>query len=89
MERDREITVCVLEKASQLGAHTLSGAVLEPRALSELIPDWQAEGAPLDTPVGPRPGGSAQLAGPQAAEQRVGAGKESDHRGPAGAAGIT
>jgi electron-transferring-flavoprotein dehydrogenase len=51
VERDREITVCVLEKASELGAHTLSGAVLEPRALSELIPDWQAKGAPLDTPV--------------------------------------
>ena len=49
--RDREVTVCVLEKASQLGAHTLSGAVLEPRALAELIPDWQAKGAPLDTPV--------------------------------------
>ncbi len=51
VERDREISVCVLEKASGLGAHTLSGAVLEPRALSELIPDWQAKGAPLDTPV--------------------------------------
>ena len=48
VERDREITVCVLEKASELGAHTLSGAVLEPRALAELIPDWQARGAPLD-----------------------------------------
>jgi electron-transferring-flavoprotein dehydrogenase len=51
VERDREISVCVLEKASELGAHTLSGAVLEPRALSELIPDWQAQGAPLDTAV--------------------------------------
>jgi electron-transferring-flavoprotein dehydrogenase len=51
VERDREISVCVLEKASELGAHTLSGAVLEPRALSELIPDWEAKGAPLDTPV--------------------------------------
>ncbi len=51
VERDREITVCVLEKASELGAHTLSGAVLEPRALSELIPDWEARGAPLTTPV--------------------------------------
>jgi electron-transferring-flavoprotein dehydrogenase len=51
VERDREISVCVLEKASELGAHTLSGAVLEPRALSELIPDWRAKGAPLDTPV--------------------------------------
>jgi len=51
LERDREISVCVLEKASELGAHTLSGAVLEPRALSELIPDWQAKGAPLEVPV--------------------------------------
>jgi electron-transferring-flavoprotein dehydrogenase len=51
VERDREISVCVLEKASALGGHTLSGAVLEPRALSELIPDWQAKGAPLATPV--------------------------------------
>ncbi len=51
VERDREISVCVLEKASELGAHTLSGAVLEPRALSELIPDWKAKGAPLDTAV--------------------------------------
>src|SRR5918994_3086845 len=51
VERDREVTVCVLEKASQLGAHTLSGAVLEPRALSELIPDWQAKGAPVAPPV--------------------------------------
>jgi electron-transferring-flavoprotein dehydrogenase len=48
-ERDREITVCVLEKASELGAHTLSGAVLEPRALNELIPDWKDKGAPLVT----------------------------------------
>ena len=55
VERDREVTVCVLEKASELGAHTLSGAVLEPRALSELIPDWQAKGAPLDMPVTRRP----------------------------------
>ena len=44
LERDREISVCVLEKASELGAHTLSGAVLEPRALDELMPDWQAQG---------------------------------------------
>ncbi len=51
MEREREISVCVLEKASTLGAHTLSGAVLEPRALNELIPDWQAKGAPLNTPA--------------------------------------
>ncbi|MEL6965135.1 MAG: NAD(P)/FAD-dependent oxidoreductase, partial [Pseudomonadota bacterium] len=51
LEQDREISVCVVEKAAELGAHTLSGAVLEPRALNELIPDWKEKGAPLNTPV--------------------------------------
>src|SRR5918994_4680619 len=51
VERDREITVCVIEKASELGAHTLSGAVLEPRALDELLPDWRDAGAPITTAV--------------------------------------
>ena len=46
-----EISVCVLEKGSEVGAHILSGAVMDPRALAELAPDWQAQGAPLDTPV--------------------------------------
>lgn len=46
-----ELRIMVVEKASELGAHTLSGAVLEPRALNELIPDWQERGAPLHTPV--------------------------------------
>ncbi|MEM9629399.1 MAG: electron transfer flavoprotein-ubiquinone oxidoreductase [Pseudomonadota bacterium] len=50
-EQDREISVCVVEKAAEVGAHTLSGAVLEPRALNELIPDWKEKGAPLNTPV--------------------------------------
>jgi len=50
-EHGREVSVCVLDKASELGAHTLSGAVLEPRALNELLPDWRDNGAPLDTPV--------------------------------------
>jgi electron-transferring-flavoprotein dehydrogenase len=45
------LSVCVLEKGSEVGAHTLSGAVLEPRALNELIPDWKEKGAPLNTPV--------------------------------------
>jgi electron-transferring-flavoprotein dehydrogenase len=45
----REINVCVLEKGSEVGAHILSGAVLEPRALDELLPDWQSLGAPLTT----------------------------------------
>ncbi len=47
----RETSVCVLEKGSEIGAHILSGAVIDPRALAELIPDWQAAGAPLTTPV--------------------------------------
>ena len=46
------LSVCVLEKGSEVGAHLLSGAVLEPRALDELIPDWKEKGAPLDTPAG-------------------------------------
>jgi electron-transferring-flavoprotein dehydrogenase len=51
IEQEREISVCVLEKAAELGAHTLSGAVLETRALDELIPDWKDKGAPLETEV--------------------------------------
>ena len=47
----REVSVCVLEKGAEIGAHILSGAVIDPRALAELVPDWQAQGAPLDTPV--------------------------------------
>lgn len=50
-EKGREISVCVIEKGSEVGAHILSGAVLEPRALAELFPDWQDRGAPLNTPV--------------------------------------
>lgn len=48
---DAALNVCVLEKGSQIGAHIMSGAVLEPRALNELFPDWQERGAPLKTPV--------------------------------------
>jgi electron-transferring-flavoprotein dehydrogenase len=48
----REISVCLLEKGSEIGAHTLSGAVLEPRALDELIPDWKEREAPLSTKAG-------------------------------------
>ena len=48
---EREIGVCVVEKGSEVGAHILSGAVFEPRALDELIPDWRDQGAPLVTPV--------------------------------------
>jgi electron-transferring-flavoprotein dehydrogenase len=46
-----DAAVCVVEKGSEVGAHILSGAVLEPRALNELIPDWAAKGAPLTTPA--------------------------------------
>ncbi|MCY3596671.1 MAG: electron transfer flavoprotein-ubiquinone oxidoreductase [Rhodospirillales bacterium] len=46
-ETGRDISVCVVEKASEVGAHTLSGAILDPRGLDELIPDWRS----LDTPV--------------------------------------
>ena len=47
-----EATVCVVEKGGEVGAHILSGAVIEPRALAELLPDWQERGAPLTTPAG-------------------------------------
>jgi electron-transferring-flavoprotein dehydrogenase len=47
----REVTVCVLEKGSEVGAHILSGAVIDPRALSELVPDWKTRDAPIATPV--------------------------------------
>lgn len=50
-EEGRECRVMLIEKAGEVGAHTLSGAVLEPRALDELIPDWKEKGAPLNTPV--------------------------------------
>ncbi|MCW5699303.1 MAG: NAD(P)/FAD-dependent oxidoreductase, partial [Rhodospirillales bacterium] len=50
-EQERELTVCLVEKGSEVGAHILSGAVLEPRALNELIPDWKEKGAPLNTPI--------------------------------------
>jgi electron-transferring-flavoprotein dehydrogenase len=47
----REVSVCLLEKGSEIGAHILSGAVIDPVALNELVPDWQARGAPLETAV--------------------------------------
>jgi electron-transferring-flavoprotein dehydrogenase len=51
-ETGQEISVCIVEKGSEVGAHILSGAVLEPRALDELHPNWANEGAPVNTPVG-------------------------------------
>lgn len=50
-EAEQELTVCVVEKGSEVGAHILSGAVFEPRALAELFPDWEERGAPLTTPA--------------------------------------
>src|SRR6058998_3641045 len=47
----RELSVCVLEKGSEVGAHILSGAVIDPIALNELIPEWKERGAPLTVPV--------------------------------------
>ena len=51
MEKDQEISVCVVEKGSEVGAHILSGAVFETRSLDELFPGWEAKGAPLNTKV--------------------------------------
>jgi electron-transferring-flavoprotein dehydrogenase len=50
-QHDKEISVVVLEKGSEPGAHILSGAIMDPRALNELLPDWRALGAPLNQPV--------------------------------------
>ncbi|MDP7345329.1 MAG: NAD(P)-binding protein, partial [Alphaproteobacteria bacterium] len=50
-ERNQEIGVCIVEKGSEVGAHIMSGAVVEPRALEELFPDWRDLEAPLKTPV--------------------------------------
>ena len=50
-ESSSEVTVCVLEKGSEIGAHILSGAVMDPVALNELLPDWKERGAPLTTQV--------------------------------------
>ena len=50
-ERGKDVSVCVLEKGSEIGAHILSGAVMDPRAMDELFPDWKSMGAPLTTPV--------------------------------------
>ena len=50
-EQEHDLSVCVIEKGSEVGAHILSGAVIEPRSLNELIPDWQDKGAPLNTPA--------------------------------------
>ena len=50
-ENGKDVSVVVLEKGSEAGAHILSGAIMDPKALTELIPDWKAKGAPLNQPV--------------------------------------
>src|SRR6476469_6280038 len=50
-EAGRDLAVCVLEKGSEVGAHILSGAVIDPISLNELIPDWRDKGSPLTVPV--------------------------------------
>src|SRR6478609_10835996 len=50
-EKGVEIGVCVLEKGSEIGAHILSGAVMDPRGLNELIPNWMQRGAPIERTV--------------------------------------
>ncbi len=50
-ENNHDVNVCIVEKGSEVGAHILSGAVMDPRAMNELFPDWKAKGAPLNTPV--------------------------------------
>jgi electron-transferring-flavoprotein dehydrogenase len=49
--KGKEFSVCIVEKGSEVGAHILSGAVIDPRALTELFPDWKEKGAPLNQPV--------------------------------------
>ena len=50
-EKNSEVSVCILEKGGELGAHILSGAVMDPQAITELFPDWKERGAPLNTAV--------------------------------------
>lgn len=50
-EKGEELEICIVEKGAEIGSHIISGAVVEPRALNELIPDWKEQGAPLNTPV--------------------------------------
>ncbi len=50
-QKGSEISVCLIEKGAEIGAHILSGALMDPRALNELLPNWQQDGAPLNAPV--------------------------------------
>ncbi len=70
-EAGRELAICLVEKGSEIGAHILSGAIFEPTALNELLPDWPELGAPLDNPVTEDtihylPNGKAQVRVPRA-----------------------
>ena len=60
-EKGQDFSICLIEKAAEIGAHILSGAVVDPRALNELFPDWRARGAPLNTPGSSFPLASALL----------------------------
>ena len=51
VRRGADVSVCIVEKGSEVGAHIISGAVMDPRAMDELFPDWKEKGAPLNTPV--------------------------------------
>jgi len=51
VQTHRQISVCVLEKGSEIGAHILSGAVIDPVAINDLVPDWRQKGAPIETVV--------------------------------------
>ena len=51
IDKGRDVTVCILEKGSEVGAHILSGAVIDPRGLNELISDWKEKGAPVGAAV--------------------------------------
>jgi hypothetical protein len=60
-EKNKEISVCVVEKAAEVGAHIVSGNVFEPRALNELIPDWKEKGAPVRRAAPPVARGRSSL----------------------------
>ena len=74
-ENEKEITVCLVEKGSEVGAHILSGAVMDPIAITELFPQWKEQGAPLDVEVtedqvtGDKPGGCELETVPNALEE--------------------
>src|SRR6478736_6810406 len=50
-KQNKELSIAVLEKGKEIGAHIISGAVMDPRGINELMPDWKAKGAPVEKPV--------------------------------------